>query len=451
VGRVAAVGGTVATNDLQSEPALVDQEWARIERLRAFAGHPLVHEGRLLGVVAMWSREIIRDETTEALRVLARHAATAIAGAQLITDVRDQSDRSQAATRKLEALVEASRSGVVMFDHDGAVAYVNGPFRGLFALTGRPLVGLMRQDLEALLQPLVIKGRKERLLEHDEGADDLDLVVALQGGNRVLQRYTAPVQGPTGQLGWIAVFDDVTQAHEVDRMKSEFISTISHELRTPLTSMKGALSLVLDGLDPATPFDEETVELLQVSRRNAERLIRLVNDILDISKMEAGKLDLRPKPSSTQKLCAEAAAGVDGFCRKVSVTIRLDMADAPAQAMADPDRVVQVLTNLLSNALKFSPHGSEILLQAAEVAGSPGPGVVFRIVDQGPGIPADFRAKLFTKFAQADRAHTEQAGTGLGLAICRALVQGHGGEIWAEGEPGQGATFCFTLPGVAAA
>jgi PAS domain S-box-containing protein len=438
---VAAVGGTVSTNDLANEPALADPDWARIERLRAFAGHPLIHEGRLLGVVAMWSRERIHEEVLEALRVMARHAATAIAGAQLIGDVREQSEKSQAATRKLEALVEASRSGVVLFDSDGSVAYVNGPFRKHFNLTSRPLVGLQRADLEALLSPLVSQGPKGDLLSHV--ADDLELRLALPGGaERVLRRYTSPVRGPSGQLGWVAVFDDVTEARQVESMKSEFISTVSHELRTPLTSMKGALALVLDSLDLDAPLDEDTVELLRVSRRNAERLIRLVNDILDISKMEAGKLDLRPKPSPVGKLCAEAVSGVDGFARKVRVAIRTDLEGAPQMCQADADRVVQVLTNLLSNALKFSPAGSEVLLSAR-----PSPrGVLFKVQDRGPGIPADFREKLFTKFAQADRARREQEGTGLGLAICRALVQGHGGEIWAEGEPGQGATLCFTLP-----
>jgi signal transduction histidine kinase len=237
----------------------------------------------------------------------------------------------------------------------------------------------------------------------------------------------------------MGVFDDVTRDREVDRMKTEFISTVSHELRTPLTSIKASMALLLDG---ETALDEEAAELVQVSKRNADRLVRLVNDILDVSKIEAGRLQLDLQEHDPAPLCAEAVAGIDGFAKKVGASVRSTVSPGLPRVCADWDRVVQVLTNLLSNALKFAPRGSEVDLVVSPRQG----GVLFGVRDRGPGIPADFRDKLFTKFAQSDRAKREQEGTGLGLAICRALVLAHGGEIWVDSEPGHGASFFFTLP-----
>jgi signal transduction histidine kinase len=434
VGRVAAQGGMITCDRLDQEPGLADADWARIERLKSFAGYPLIHEGRLLGVVAMWSRDRLRDEVLEALRILARHAATAIAGAQLIHDVRAESEKSQAATRQIEALVQASRSGVLLVDGRARVAFVNSAFRRLFALDDHELTGWPVAAVEAAARRV--------LGTQSLQGDDRELEVHLPGEPkpRVLRSYSAQVAGASGEpIGWMGVYDDVTRDREVDRMKTEFISTVSHELRTPLTSIKASMALLL-GENPG--LDEESTGLLEVSKRNADRLVRLVNDILDVSKIEAGRLQLDPKDHEVGALCAEAVASLSGFAQNVGVAVRTEIADGLPRVRADSDRVVQVLTNLLSNALKFSPCGATVDLRA----GRRGAAVFFEVRDSGPGIPLEFRDKLFTRFAQADRARREQEGTGLGLAISRALVLAHGGEIWVESEPGKGAAFFFTLP-----
>jgi signal transduction histidine kinase len=434
VGRVAAQGGMITSDKLDEEPGLADPDWARIERLKSFAGYPLVHDGRLLGVVAMWSRDRLREEVLEALRILARHAATAIAGAQLIQEVRAEGQKSQATTRQIEALVQASRSGVLLVDRHERVAFVNSAFRRLFALDNDELTGWPVAAVEAAARPLL--GAQSL-----KGADR-ELTVQLPGEPkpRVLRSYSEQVSGASGEaMGWMGVYDDVTREREVDRMKTEFISTVSHELRTPLTSIKASMALLLA---ENAGLDEEAVELLQVSKRNADRLVRLVNDILDVSKIEAGRLQLDPKDHQVTALCAEAVAGIESLAQKVGVAVRSSIAADVPRVRADWDRVVQVLTNLLSNALKFSPRGSEVELVVGRRDGS----ALFEVRDRGPGIPVEFRDKLFTKFVQADRARREQEGTGLGLAISRALVLAHGGDIWFESEPGKGAAFFFTLP-----
>jgi signal transduction histidine kinase len=447
VGRVAALGGLVATSDLEHEPLLMDPELVRIEGLKAFAGHPLEHGGRLLGVVAMWSRTALRDEVLEAVRVLARHGATAIAGAQLMDEARQEGAKARSATGRMAALLDASRSGVIMFDPQEQVTYVNGAFRRMFGMGDEPLVHCSRTQLEVTLRLLLCPGKQDGVLaghaQQGGGATDSEVWIQVPGEPkpRVLRRYAAPVSAAGETLGWMEVFDDVTQDHELDQMKSEFISTISHELRSPLTSIKGALALILDG-----ELDEESHELVAVSKRNADRLVRLVNDILDLSKLEAGKLQLDLRAQDPAALCNDAAAGMDGWAQKAGVRMRLRVAPALPRVRADADRIAQVLANLLSNAIKFSPRGAEVVLSAARDAR----GVVFRVEDHGPGIPAGFRDKLFTRFAQADRGRHEQSGTGLGLAISRALVLEHRGDIWVESEPGQGAAFSFMLPPEAA-
>jgi len=331
-------------------------------------------------------------------------------------------------------LVQASRSGVLLVDRHERVAFVNSAFRRLFALDDDELTGWPVAAIEAAARPLL--GAQSL-----KGADR-ELTVQLPGEPkpRVLRSYSEQVSGASGEaMGWMGVYDDVTREREVDRMKTEFISTVSHELRTPLTSIKASMALLLS---ENAGLDGEAVELLQVSKRNADRLVRLVNDILDVSKIEAGRLQLDPKEHQVGALCAEAVAGIEALAQKVGVAVRSSIAADVPRVRADSDRVVQVLTNLLSNALKFSPRGAEVEL----VVGRRDASVLFEVRDHGPGIPVEFRDKLFTKFAQADRARREQEGTGLGLAICRALVLAHGGDIWFESEPGKGAAFFFTLP-----
>ena len=442
VGRVAALGAQVATNDLTSDSGLANPAWARAENICSFAGHPLIHAGRLLGVVAMWSRTQLRTDTLEALRILARHASTAIAGAELIDDVRRQSARSEAATGRLEALLEASRSGVIMLDQEDRAAYVNGAFRRLFGLGDLPLVGIDRTNLETMLQPLLDRPATvlPSVADGEHLDDEIELRAMGEATPRVVHCYSAPVSSVNGEpQGCMGVFDDITHAREIDRMKTEFIGTVSHELRTPLTSIKGSLGLLLDG---SVPLEPEMTELLAVSKRNVDRLVRLVNDILDLSKVEAGKLELQQQPIAPERLCGDSIAGVGGFARRVSVTITSSVPRGLPPVLADNDRIVQVLTNLLSNALKFSPRGATVELSARREDAF----VRFEIVDHGPGIPREFREKLFTRFAQADRQQREQEGTGLGLAISQALVLKHGGQIGCQSEPGFGATLWFTLP-----
>lgn len=256
---------------------------------------------------------------------------------------------------------------------------------------------------------------------------------------RYIEQTTAPILAPDGApLGYVSSLHDVTQAKEVDEMKNEFISIASHELRTPMTSIKGSLDLLLGGY--AGPIPESVRELLEIGQAAVDRLIRLINDILDISKIEAGKIELNLQMLDPEEVLRRAVTNLRSYGESASVSLAIEPPPGPLPlVMADRDRIEQVLTNLLSNAIKYAPAGTAVEAQVTEVDHR----VRFSIRDQGPGIPPDKIHLVFDKFQQLEGS---KKGTGLGLAISMALVREHGGEIWVKSAPGQGACFEFELP-----
>ena len=233
---------------------------------------------------------------------------------------------------------------------------------------------------------------------------------------------------------------DILQLKELETLKSEFVSTVSHELRTPLTAVRGALGLVLAGA--AGPLTQKTTELLQIAQQNTHRLIRLINDILDIEKMESGHVSLRMEPCDLAGVLQSTLLGVRALADEARVRLRVNAPERPV-VNGDPDRLVQVFTNLLSNAIKFTPPGREVRVQLSTSDST----AIVSFADQGPGIPEEFRERIFGKFQQAGQAETRTTGgTGLGLAIARAIVDMHGGTIRYESRAGSGSTFIVELP-----
>jgi PAS domain S-box-containing protein len=240
-------------------------------------------------------------------------------------------------------------------------------------------------------------------------------------------------------IGAVVTFRDITQKFEVDRLKSQFVSTVSHELRTPLTSIRGSLGLLNSGL--LGPVSEKGQRMLEIAVSNTDRLVRLINDILDLERMSSGAITLEKQTIDVTELMQEAVDVIKPLADAAGVSILTS--PFLGSIAADHDRMVQTLTNLLSNAVKFSPSGSTVSL-SADSAGST---LRFRIADRGRGIPPGKLESIFERFQQVDASDSrDKGGTGLGLPICRSIVQQHGGRIWAESVFGQGSTFYFTMP-----
>ncbi|ATB51418.1 ATP-binding protein [Corallococcus macrosporus] len=252
-----------------------------------------------------------------------------------------------------------------------------------------------------------------------------------------------PLDGGEGPPRFTAFVRDITERKEVERMKNEFISTVSHELRTPLTSIRGSLGLLEGGVMGELP--PRAVDLVRIARTNTERLIRLINDSLDLEKMEAGRLELKVATLECAELVEATFAGVKGVADGAGVALHAEVAGTP-RVSGDRDRLVQVLTNLVSNAVKFSPRGAEVTVRVAEDASGR---VRFSVADPGPGLSPEQRARLFGRFQQLDSSDTRsKGGTGLGLALSQAIVEQHGSRISVESEEGRGSTFSFTLEAV---
>jgi PAS domain S-box-containing protein len=246
---------------------------------------------------------------------------------------------------------------------------------------------------------------------------------------------------PAGKaVGVVVAFTDTTERQALDRMKDEFISTVSHELRTPLTSLRAALGLVTGGTLAARP--EKLQQMLDIATGNTDRLVRLVNDILELERIGSGKAELHYTMCSADDLFRRAAGLQQTDASKAQ--LRITFNSQGVNVWADPDRILQTLTNLISNAIKFSPPGTEVHLRARRIDANE---AEIQVRDQGRGIPEDKLESIFERFHQVDASDSRtMGGTGLGLAICRSIVSQHGGRIWATSTVGKGSTFHFTLP-----
>ncbi|MGC1394434.1 MAG: ATP-binding protein, partial [Coleofasciculaceae cyanobacterium] len=253
-----------------------------------------------------------------------------------------------------------------------------------------------------------------------------------------VEYVSTPIREQGNIVGAVVIFKDITERQIVEKMKNEFVSVVSHELRTPLTSIRTTLGLLARGLLNSQPAKSQ--RMLEIAFSNTNRLVRLINDILDIERIKFGEVAMEKQTCNAADLMIQAVDVMRAMAEKAEVNLCVRPVAVPL--WADPDRIIQTLTNLLSNAIKFSPPDAKIWLTAT-VQGNQ---ITFRVKDQGRGIPEDKLETIFDRFQQIDASNSRyQGGTGLGLAICRSIVQQHGGQIWAESTLNEGSCFYFTL------
>ena len=447
---------------------LTDPRWVRGDEwgagVRSMICIPLLSGDDLLGMLTLSHPEphFFGESQFRLVSTVAHEMAIAIHNAALYAYITEQAERLAGALRVQEeetsnraAILESITDAVLVLDAHpagrGAVLMVNPAAERLFNLPAADLLGrVVPRDLPGLAAPgdaaspapdvLGLLAQVAELCVYDRSVRPLRR--RFQVGGLVLDLTLSQVLSPQEEIiAVLAVLRDVTREVEVDRMKSEFISTVAHELRTPLTSIKGYTDLLLMGA--VGGVDEQQRQFLQVIRSNADRLSLLVADMLDLSRIESGRVQLNRSYVPPADLIREVADSLRHQFTARGQTLTVEAADDLPEVKVDRDRIIQVLTNLLSNANKYTPDGGRITISARIMNRT----MEIAVQDTGYGIAPQDMGRLFTRFFRADDPQVQFAGgTGLGLVIARSLVELHGGRMWAESEPGSGSTFTFTLP-----
>jgi NtrC-family two-component system sensor histidine kinase KinB len=341
---------------------------------------------------------------------------------------------------KGEAILSNIEDGVVVFDTDLKATGINP--------AGRRMLDLEFAEVQTLVCADILPAPKvcdmiRRTVETGERPDfpEEQRIITLQKGERSRHYLfsVTPIRGRDRNLsGIVLLLRDITRLKEVERLKSEFVMAASHELRTPLTGMGMSIDLLLE--NAAQGLAEKDRELLQAAHEEVYRMKALVNDLLDLSKIEAGRIELEFEKVLVQTLFEHVQEVFKGQAEMKQVKLTSELAGDLPEVRADANKVAWVLTNLISNALRYVRQDGQIQIAAKKV----GPHVHLSVRDNGPGIPPEYQSKIFQKFVQVKGR--QSGGTGLGLAICKEIVRAHGGAIWVESSAGQGSTFTFTLP-----
>lgn len=351
--------------------------------------------------------------------------------------------RAQELYRQQEILLDSVADGICGVDRNGRVSFANPAAARLLgapasSLTGKPVHELLH-EANSTAQKCSEDCALRRVSGLQSAASGESTIFRADGTAFAAEYALTPILDQGRFSGSVLSFRDISQRNALDKMKDEFISTVSHELRTPLTSIRGALGLLSSGV--LGEMNEKATNLLRIALTNSDRLVRLINDILDLERIQSGREPLTFRPVELSDIVTQAIGDMQPVAEAAGVQLLHDT--SKAQIDADPYRLLQVLTNLLSNAVKFSPPNSTVSIMLRPGVN----GVTLSVIDHGRGIPADKLEAVFGRFQQVDASDSRQkGGSGLGLAICRTIVLQHAGRIWAERNPIRGTTFRVFLP-----
>jgi signal transduction histidine kinase/HPt (histidine-containing phosphotransfer) domain-containing protein len=448
-GEAIRTGRPQLVNALPGTEGILLQEGRRISAMIV----PLHVSDRVIGALNFGheAEGHYTDEDLDWAVVLGRQIETSLYYSTLLNTIAQQREALahehatvQGQRNQLEALIDASDAAIMLVRPDGKIAYGNAEMARLVGIPHEAVIGASVETVHRFLRGSFVDAAalatQENVLLLDAALRDR---VELTFPRRATyQRVVAPARATSGELlGHIVLYRDVTHEVEVEKAKTELVSIVSHELRTPMTSVKASLGLLLAGaggtLEPAAH------ELIEVALRNADRLIRLVNDLLDLSRLEAGRMEFRREPVWLEDTIAASLEMVAAFAKGRDVTLRAEAPREPQQVIADRDRVVQVFVNLLSNAIKFSPKGGRVDVRSWREDGF----VVTEVRDRGRGIAPEQLKLVFDPFKQLDSSTTrEHGGAGLGLTIAQGIARALGGELRAESDVGKGSRFFVKLP-----
>lgn len=466
IGWVAGHGEPLLVQDVSQEPRFVPNQV--LPDTRAELAVPLKLGDRVIGVLDVQSDQLYAFDEGDlfTLQTLADQTALAIQNASHYQEAQDlarflewrveeRTVELQASLRQQEvqaektrAIVEGITDGVIVFDSEGRVTSANPAVERVLGL---PLETLLNARLHNVVAQEREGGRAESILalftafissrqKIRQGAPLAECKFEL--GEKVIESSFAPVARQEGSsLDIVAVFRDITQQARLERLKEEFVSVAAHELKTPITALMGYIELLIsESMGKVTLVQEQ---FLQIIKANVERLSDLADDLLDISHIEAGTIQLQIQKLYLSELVNEIVATFQPEVEKKGLTLIVDVPPYLPGVWGDRGRLVQLLTNLIINAYKYTPSGGQVGIVARQVDGS----IQVDVMDTGIGISRQDQEQLFSRFFRADNPLIREiGGTGLGLSIAKSIVSLHGGEIWVDSELGRGSTFSFTLP-----
>ncbi|NEX62326.1 ATP-binding protein [Noviherbaspirillum galbum] len=361
---------------------------------------------------------------------------------RLLDNLAEKQEALRDSNTRLEALVENAADAIIVLTETGLIESFNKAAESIFGYAAHEVIG---KEIIFLSGPQVIASENEGLIAF--ALRNLP-IVGMEGMGKRKNQTIFPIELSINRFAvsngrkLIAIVRDITERKKVDRMKNEFVSTVSHELRTPLTAIRGALGLVDGGALGALP--EAAATLIATAHRSSEHLTLLINDLLDLQKIEAGKLEFNFEIVKLRRLLDDTVSSNMPFATRYEVTLQVDGEIPDVSLNVDPSRFEQVMANLLSNACKYSPRGERVLIRAALVAAEQ---IRVEIIDKGPGIPDEFRDRLFQKFSQADSSDSRaKEGTGLGLSIVKSIVERMRGSVGVEQPPEGGTIFFIEQP-----
>jgi PAS domain S-box-containing protein len=451
------------------EPVLIadlgqDPRWVRRPgkelKIRSVLAAPLsLGGGDILGVLTLGHPEVgyFTKEHLQLVTAATGQLAMAVSNSDLYAFITDQADQLGAALQaqqeeaaKNRAILESIADGVLVLHHNGRVLLVNPAAEELLGFAGmalegqhfRHMLGLGETPVHRELAQALYSELRNRLEAEGDAASAREVRVRLEAGARVLAVNIAPLLVTLGSApGLVAVLRDISREAEVERLKNEFISTVSHELRTPMTSIKGYTDLLFLGM--AGGLTDAQRNFLKIIKSNADRLTALVNDILDISRIETGRMRLNIESLALGEIISQVVASFDEQYREKDLILEWREPGELPQVRGDTARVTQVLSNLIANAWQYTPEGGRVTITVQPMDGF----LQVDVSDTGIGISPDDVNRIFDRFYRADHPVVQEAGgTGLGLSIVKMFVEMLGGEIWVESKLGHGSTFSFTLP-----
>jgi PAS domain S-box-containing protein len=437
-GEVWKQGQTIWTPDLAAVVKSPRVDLALRQNMVSGWAVPVRVENSVLAVLEFYSSHKRREDrdSVAAIETVATSLGQMLARSQ-------ERGRAEELYRQQQILLDSVADGICGVDPEGMVTFANPAAARLLGASPASLIGKTVHELMHENAPDNRRCGEDcpllRVTSRPHASAGEENVFRDDGSSFPAEYALTPIHDQGHFSGSVLSFRDISQRNALDRLKDEFISTVSHELRTPLTSIRGALGLLSSGM--LSGIGEKANNLLRIALANSDRLVRLINDILDLERIQSGREPLSFRPTQLSDIVKQAIGDMQPVADSAGVRLLHD--STQVEIDADPYRLLQVLTNLLSNAVKFSPPNSTISIMLRPGA----TGVTLSVIDNGRGIPADKLEAIFGRFQQVDASDSRQkGGSGLGLAICRTIVLQHSGRIWAERNPVRGSTFRVFLP-----